>query len=202
MTAAAWQEGDAAAAARLYTKQYTEAPAASGRRYGLGREPVQTYWDQVERIVAIGDVHGDAGALIACLSMAQCIDEDENWCGGTTHVVQIGDILDRGDEERSCLDLLFRLKHQAAAAGGAVHVLMGNHEAMNVDRDFEYVGLGGFDGWESREETKGERSSLLGNVFASFTSVWPLGGLPGILKAQILKSTLCSAFCTVNLLGH
>jgi hypothetical protein len=44
MTAAAWQEGDAAAAARLYTKQYTEAPAASGWRYGLGREPVQTYW--------------------------------------------------------------------------------------------------------------------------------------------------------------
>jgi hypothetical protein len=155
---------------------------------------VQTYWDQVDRIVAIGDVHGDAGALIACLSMAQCIDEDENWCGGTTHVVQIGDILDRGDEERSCLDLLFRLKHQAAAAGGAVHVLMGNHEAMNVDRDFEYVGLGGFDGWESREENKGERGSLLGNVFASLTSGWSLGGLPGILKAHILKSTLRSSF--------
>ena len=77
-----------------------EPAAESASQYGLGLAPVQTYWEQADRIVAIGDVHGDEGALIACLRMSKCIDTDGNWCGGKTHVVQIGDILDRGDEER------------------------------------------------------------------------------------------------------
>jgi len=38
--------------------------------------------------------------------------------------------MDRGDDEKSCVDWLFHLKKQAAAAGGAVHVLIGNHEVL------------------------------------------------------------------------
>ena len=186
-----------------------EAPAAyaeaagqvGGQEYGLGLQPVQTYFPQADRIVAIGDIHGDEGALIACLRMASCIDTEGNWCGGTTNVVQIGDILDRGDEERRCMDRLFDLKQQAAAAGGAVHVLMGNHEAMNVDWDFDYVGLGGFDGWESREQqrTNIAPGSFVGNVFSRFAQGMQMGGVPGILKNRAKAFTVGTGFAALSL---
>lgn len=47
-----------------------------------------------------------------------------------THNCQVGDILDRGDQELPILYFLERLQHQAAAAGGALHVLNGNHGAL------------------------------------------------------------------------
>ena len=61
------------------------------------------------------------------------------------------------------MDRLFEPKQQAAAAGEWC-MLMGNHEAMNVDWDFDYVGLGGFDGWESLKEHHTKPTSLLGNL--------------------------------------
>src|SRR4051812_18225065 len=86
----------------------------------------------VERIVAIGDLHGDVSALRAALRLAGAIDEAGKWIGGKLVVVQTGDQLDRGDDEPQILDLFQRLRIEAAAAGGAVHVLNGNHEVMNV----------------------------------------------------------------------
>eukprot|EP00284_Hemiselmis_tepida_P002751 CAMPEP_0174951794 /NCGR_PEP_ID=MMETSP1355-20121228/95039_1 /TAXON_ID=464990 /ORGANISM="Hemiselmis tepida, Strain CCMP443" /LENGTH=517 /DNA_ID=CAMNT_0016199471 /DNA_START=211 /DNA_END=1764 /DNA_ORIENTATION=+ len=112
-----------------------------------GRGSVTTFFPAVDRIVAVGDVHGDVDALRGCLLMAELIDEDDQWIGGDTHFVQIGDILDRGDEEKDCLDLLVDLKPQAKAAGGAVHILLGNHEVMNADLDFRYVTPGAWDMW-------------------------------------------------------
>jgi hypothetical protein len=61
--------------------------------------------------------------------------------------VQLGDILDRGDGERQCMDLLFKLKEEAREAGGQVHVLLGNHEVRNVDLDFRYVTQNAWEGW-------------------------------------------------------
>jgi len=168
---------------------------------GLGLAPVETFFPQADRIVAIGDIHGDEGALIACLRMSHCIDADSNWCGGTTNVVQIGDILDRGDEERGCMDLLFKLKKQAADEGGAVHVLMGNHEVMNVDWDFDYVGLGGFDGWESREALHTPPTSILGGLLSTFTSGMGFGGaaIPRILKDRAKAFTVGTGFAALTL---
>jgi hypothetical protein len=60
-------------------------------------------------------------------------------------VPQVGDILDRGDQEIKLLFLLERLQRQAEAAGGALHVLNGNHETMNVGGNFRYATAGGFD---------------------------------------------------------
>lgn len=59
-------------------------------------------------------------------------------------VVQTGDQLDRGDDERAILDLFERLRVEADAAGGAFHALLGNHEIMNVRGDLRYVTEGGF----------------------------------------------------------
>ena len=85
-----------------------------------------------ERIVAIGDLHGDFDATRRALRLAGAIDDADRWIGGELMVVQTGDQLDRGDGEPEILDLLERLQVEAAAAGGAVIVLNGNHELMNV----------------------------------------------------------------------
>jgi len=96
------------------------------------------------RLVAIGDVHGDFAATLAALRLAGAIDEQERWIGKHLVVVQTGDQLDRGDSERKILDTLERLQGEARSAGGALHVLNGNHELMNAAGDLRYVTAGGF----------------------------------------------------------
>lgn len=92
-----------------------------------------------ERVVAIGDLHGDLAATRRALRLAGAIDDGDRWIGGKTTVVQTGDLLDRGDDEPELLALFERLEREAAAAGGRVIVLNGNHELMNVAGDFRYV---------------------------------------------------------------
>lgn len=96
------------------------------------------------RVVAIGDVHGDLQALRKALRLAAATDERDRWVGGKLVVVQTGDQLDRGDQERRIVDWLDELAVQAKEAGGALHALNGNHEIMNVAGDFRYVTPGGF----------------------------------------------------------
>jgi hypothetical protein len=81
------------------------------------------------------------------LKLAGAIDEKDHWSGGPLMVVQTGDQVDRGDEDRAILDLFDRLTDEAKAAGGRVIALNGNHEVMNVSVDFRYVTEGGFKGF-------------------------------------------------------
>ncbi len=91
------------------------------------------------RLVAIGDVHGDLKALRAALRLAGAIDSEDSWIGKDLTVVQTGDQVDRGDQDREVLDVLEKLEHEAQKAGGALHVLLGNHELMQPSFDFRYV---------------------------------------------------------------
>jgi hypothetical protein len=104
------------------------------------------------RIIAIGDIHGDLEAAKAALRLGGAIDAEDKWIGGALTVVQTGDILDRGDDEARIMDLFRRLRTEAEAVGGAVHVLNGNHELMNAYLDFRYVTEGGFQSFESLAE--------------------------------------------------
>ncbi len=99
----------------------------------------QDTWSGVERIVALGDVHGDYQQFVTLLRAAGLIDSQEAWTGGKTHLVQVGDVVDRGPESRRAMDLLINLEKQASKAGGLVHALIGNHEAMNVYGDLRYT---------------------------------------------------------------
>ncbi len=110
----------------------------------LAGDDVPTRLPAAPRVVAMGDWHGDLQAARHALRLAGAIDEADRWIGGDLVVVQTGDQLDRGDEEQSILELLDRLETEAAAAGGAVIVLLGNHEIMNVQADFRYVTDGGW----------------------------------------------------------
>lgn len=93
-------------------------------------------WTGVERIVAVGDLHGDYDRFVAILQNKEVgvVDSDLHWIGGKTHLVQTGDILDRGTRARDIFDLLRRLENEASDAGGMVHVLLGNHEEITIAR--------------------------------------------------------------------
>ena len=91
------------------------------------------------RVVAVGDVHGAYDRFVAILQTAGILDTSGKWAGGRAHLVQVGDVLDRGLEGPKALDLLMRLEAQAQKAGGRVHALLGNHEVMNMLGDLRYV---------------------------------------------------------------
>ena len=92
-----------------------------------------------EKIVSVGDIHGDLNALVSIMQKAKILDTNNNWIAGKTHFVSTGDILDRGPESRKIMDLFIKLEKQATAAGGQMHILLGNHEVMNLIGDRRYV---------------------------------------------------------------
>jgi hypothetical protein len=116
-------------------------------------------WTGIERVVAVGDVSGALGPLTALLEGVGLVDGELLWSGGQTHLVFIGDLIDRGDEDREVMDLARRLQTEAAAAGGRVHVLLGNHEAMNIMRDLRYVSEASFAAFAEDERPEDRQHS-------------------------------------------
>ncbi len=104
-------------------------------------EEIQDAWTGVERVVAVGSVHGNYGRFVSILQTAGLIDSETNWTGGTAHLVQTGDVVHLGPHSKRVIDLLMKLQEQARAAGGNVHALIGNHEVMNLTGDLRYVNL-------------------------------------------------------------
>lgn len=132
-------------------------------------------FDAVPRIVAVGDVHGVYRPYVEILRTAGILDRRDRWAGGKTHFVQVGDMLDRGDESRKVLDLLQRLERQASAAGGRVHVLLGNHEAMRMLGDMRYVTPGEYGAF-----TTGDSIDVRRQVIESY---------PEEQRAELFKNT-------------
>ncbi len=94
------------------------------------------------KVVAIGDIHGDYEKMLKALRLAGAIDDKGRWVGGNMTVVQTGDQLDRGDGDKKILDYLHLLRQVAGLHGGAVVILNGNHEYMNVGRQLQYTNVG------------------------------------------------------------
>lgn len=121
----------------------------------------------VRRIIVLGDIHGDWEMTQELLKVGKVIDNNGNWIGSDTVVVQVGDQIDRcrytfnptklnnpscdkkeatiPDEgnDWKILQYFTQLHKQARKVGGAVYSLMGNHELMNVKGDFRYVSYEG-----------------------------------------------------------
>ena len=121
----------------------------------------------VKRLIAIGDLHGDLKVTLDALKLAEVIPQVSNvndiqnihWSGGSSWVIQLGDQIDRcrpSNWDKNCIKdynevyddegnnitiikLLLRLDDEAKSVGGRVLGLLGNHELMNIDKDFRYV---------------------------------------------------------------
>lgn len=107
---------------------------------------ISYHWDKAvdsvitnEPIMVVGDVHGKYDELFNLLRSAKIIDSDGNWIWAKGHLVFIGDIFDRGSKVTETLWFIYKLDRQAAAAGGAVHFILGNHEIMALLGDMNYV---------------------------------------------------------------
>ena len=139
-------------------------------------------WSGVDRVVAFADVHGAYAEVTALLQSVQVVDSSLRWTGGKTHLVSLGDLLDRGDESRKVMDLLMRLQQEATAAGGQVHVVLGNHETMNVLGDLRYVDKGEFASYVADEDpaVRAEHKAQFlarqpGSTDADFERLFPPG---------------------------
>jgi len=124
-------------------------------------------YPKVKRLIAIGDLHGDLNVTLIALRLAKVIPQNIfpynvnqiSWCGGDTWVIQLGDQIDRcrpDNWKKNCIEdlndvtedegnnmmiiqIFQKLDVMAKAQGGRVLGMLGNHELMNVDRDFRYV---------------------------------------------------------------
>jgi hypothetical protein len=122
-------------------------------------------FSDVDRVVALSDIHGAHQAFVRTLQSAEVIDAVGRWTAGATHLVVVGDLLDRGDDSRKAMDLVRRLEGEAGAAGGAVHLTLGNHELMNLLGDLRYVAVGEYSAFAA-EETPEQRDQAFTQYLA------------------------------------
>jgi hypothetical protein len=115
--------------------EYDSVPYLLHRQY-----PVQNaFYTGVKKLMILGDVHGDYIQFFSFLLANHIIDSSGNWSWKDGHLVILGDLFDRGDRVTECLWLVNKLQFQAAGAGGAVHLLLGNHEIMELKGDHRYL---------------------------------------------------------------
>lgn len=78
----------------------------------------------------VGDVHGALNKLRSLLLQAGLIDLEGRWAAEDSHLVFLGDYLDRGPDGARVVAFIRALELQAEDAGGRVTALLGNHEVM------------------------------------------------------------------------
>ena len=123
---------------------------------------VPTVHNAVNRIIVLGDIHGDYNLVLQLLKIGKVINVTSDeiiWIGGDTVVVQVGDQIDRcrptiagrkcnidplatiNDEnsDTKILKLFTKLDKQAIKFGGQVISLLGNHELLNAQGYINFV---------------------------------------------------------------
>ncbi|MGA1048789.1 MAG: metallophosphoesterase, partial [Minisyncoccia bacterium] len=155
-----------------------------------------------DRVVVIGDLHGDISTLCSCLYMTNIINSNLEWIAqpSNTIVVQIGDQVDslsRNEvnqnwekiSDYSLIKFTDRIDEIAKKKGGRFISLIGNHEIMNVLNCFEYV-----------SELSMRKS---GGHYGRSKKFSPGGELAKILaKRPVIQKIGPLLFCHAGLLPH
>jgi calcineurin-like phosphoesterase family protein len=131
----------------------------------------------IDSLYVIGDVHGRYDELINLLKKSNIIDEKLNWIAGSSNVVFLGDLFDRGNDVTKVLWFIYELEDKAEIAGGKVHLVLGNHEIMTMTKDLRYL---------SRKEASipiahGVTYDYMFHPIKSFLGSW-LRSKPSIIK--------------------
>jgi hypothetical protein len=107
----------------------------------------------------IGDVHGQFPKLNRLLSDAGLLGDAQRWTGGDAALLLVGDYFDRGPDGIGVVELVMRLQREAEAEGGAVHALLGNHDALILAAQ-RFGGKYWLDGWERNGGNHADLSRL------------------------------------------
>ncbi|HUT85212.1 MAG TPA: metallophosphoesterase [Elusimicrobiales bacterium] len=78
--------------------------------------------------VAIGDLHGEYKGFIEILRHTKLIDKSLDWKAKNQILVQMGDVIDRGEFGLEVYDLLEKMQCQSLKFKSKVIRLLGNHE--------------------------------------------------------------------------
>lgn len=132
---------------------------------------IPTTLGAVHRIIAIGDIHGDLELARRSFRLAKLIDNEDNWIAqpASTIVVQVGDQIDScrpipgvhqchvkksndKAEDINVMEFFNRMHLLASKVGGACYSLLGNHEIMNVQGNFNYVSYNNLYGFRYGEQ--------------------------------------------------
>ena len=83
-------------------KKFKQIWAEQCKQYKINEQP--SILPKTDRIIVIGDLHGDLQITFKTLEIAKVIDTQHKWIGGNTIVVQVGDQIDRCrfDGKNSC----------------------------------------------------------------------------------------------------
>jgi hypothetical protein len=117
------------------TGQYFEIPIE--KQSNKGR--IKDKFRNVGKIMAIGDLHGGFDEFCSFLISNKIINSNFQWTFGNGHLVLIGDIFDRGNKVTECLWFIYKLENEAKKNGGMVHLVLGNHEIMELSGDKRYL---------------------------------------------------------------
>ncbi len=147
------------------------------------------------RIIAIGDIHGDLESLIYALHTANLIDDNGDWCAYDTILVQTGDIIDDcrkykgstkcinkfgdGGEELIIYAYLTDLNSQAINYGSKILICLGNHELVaTINNRFErrYTQLSTKKIYNKNRETLFSPSGEMAKKLACIVSITHLVG--------------------------
>lgn len=101
--------------------------------------PTKSQWAAPNKMMAISDLEGNYSHVLRFLQNNEVLDDDGHWNWGEGHLVLVGDLVDRGAAVTEVLWLIKRLEREAQEAGGQVHYVLGNHEAMVMCGDLRYV---------------------------------------------------------------
>jgi hypothetical protein len=122
-------------------------------------------YPHADRVVIIGDIHGDVKRFKNILIDAKVINNNIEWIAEpqNTIVIQLGDQVDSANRDPSIQDwevlcdtemLHFTnfLNNIAKTRGGLLISLIGNHELMNVIGNFSYVSQKSIQNINTRQE--------------------------------------------------
>jgi len=128
-------------------------------------------WTGADRVVVMGDVHGDFEALRTILIAKKLIDEAGRWMGGKAHLVLMGDLIAGASGTKDIFDLVMSLERKAKTRGGRVHTLLGNADLITASGDFSRMSSGEIAGFMPPElsMSRRQRRGVLSDLFLGET---------------------------------